>query len=956
MALIHNDIDLEQIKARATNANASMAILDTIRHVLSVSPFIARTAQTVPGFWVDILPILEHPDQPGDLSDRLKRQLDELDDPADFDHLLRGFRRNEIIRIAWRDLCGWADTAETLLDLSTLADVCVQAAHDIHERALIDRFGVPRDDAGGRQGMVILGMGKLGGQELNYSSDIDLIFAFPSEGETDGSKSVANSAFFIRLGQRIIRSLNDVTADGFVFRVDMRLRPHGDEGPLALSFDAIELYYTTVGREWERYALIKARVIAGDRVAGQELMDMLRPFVYRRYLDFGAFAQLREMKLMIQREMTRKGMHDNIKLGPGGIREIEFVGQLFQLLRGGREPALQQRNIITILHELVHLGELPAAVVEDLISGYDFLRRTENRLQMQHDQQTQNLPVAEDDRQRLAMAMGCDSWPDFMLQLDQHRDRIHEHFGDVLRLPEPDKDNKEASRDPLEQLWLDADTASFSEAADVLSATGFHDPEEAWKLLQDWRHRHLPIATPTVVNRLNQLMPALIRAVGSTGSAHVALSRVLDLFSQVLRRSVYLALLIEQPQALHQLVRLCAISPWIAELLSQHPILLDELIDPATLYDPTDKDTLARELDGILERCGSDIERQTDELRRFRQLATLRIAAADVVDALPVMKVSDQLTWVAEVILARVLDICWNQMAQKHGVPTCTVEGKTVEPGFAIIGYGKLGGIELGYGSDLDVVFLHDSTDADAVTNGNKPIENSLFFARLAQKIIHLLSIRTPAGVLYEVDTRLRPDGASGLLVSSMNAFEQYQREHAWLWEYQALCRARFITGNRTIADRFDAIRREIICRERNHDELREGVINMRQKMRNEIKPEPAGLFHLKKGVGGITDIEFLVQYLLLRHAHTHPDVLTFTDNIRQIESLNRAGVLNNDLANGLIESYRTLRDTGHEQILKGETMLVDECRFADERRIVRQAWRQVLGQFPPERSTQTGA
>lgn len=951
MTLINSDVDLIAIVTGARATEAPEQVIETIEHVLSVSPFIARTAQNTPSFWPELLPVLRRTYDDGDMAQRLRDQLQsEPQSEEHIDSILRGFRRNEIIRIAWRDLCGWSDTAETLRDLSDLADVCVQAALDIHEKRLIERFGIPRNAEGQRQQLVVLGMGKLGGRELNYSSDIDLIFTFPTEGETDGRKSVANSEFFIRLGQRIIRSLNDPTVEGFVFRVDMRLRPHGDEGPLALSFDAMELYYTTVGREWERYALIKARVIGGDKKAGALLMEILRPFVYRRYLDFGAFAQLREMKLMIQREMTRKGMRDNIKLGPGGIREIEFVGQLFQLLRGGREPSLQRRNILVVLDELVRLGELPAPVVDDLRLGYDFLRRAENRLQMMYDQQTQNLPEGADDRQRLALAMGCSSWQDFMAQLDGHRRLIHQHFGDVLRLP--DTDDAEKS-DPLDRLWTDPTSMDPTE---VLRATGFKDPGHAWQRLMDWRLKHLSSVSPTVVTRLNQLMPALIRAVGSTGGDCTALQRVLDLFSQVLRRSVYLALLIEQPQALQQLVRLCSVSPWIATLLSQHPILLDELIDPASLYDPSGRNSLQRELDGILSRCGDDFECQTDELRRFRQLATLRVAAADVVNAIPVMKVSDQLTWIAEVTLDAVLRVCWQQLAARHGKPICTLDGKTYEPGFAIIGYGKLGGIELGYGSDLDLVFLHDSSDEGAVTDGVKPIDNSLFFARLAQKVIHLLSIRTPAGILYEVDTRLRPDGVSGLLVSSISAFESYQRDHAWLWETQALCRARYITGNAAISRRFQAIRREVIRRSREDADLRRAVIEMRQKMRNEQPIAPAGLFHLKRDVGGITDIEFLVQYLLLRHAHAQPAILEYTDNIRQLGSLAAHGFIDHELADGLIDTYRLLRDTGHEQVIKGETELVDENRFRDERRFVRQAWHRILGQFPPERSIQAGA
>lgn len=914
--------------------------------VLAVSPFVSSAISRDHDLLADLCDSgdLEKSYASGEMDRRLAEQVAGVDDEQALARLLRRFRRREMVRIAWRDLAGRAQTAETLRDLSDLADCCVEQALRWHEARLLDRHGTPRDAEGVRQGLVVLGMGKLGGHELNYSSDIDLIFTFESEGETDGDRALSNSQFFIRLGQRLIRSLNDVTEDGFVFRVDMRLRPYGDEGPLAMSFDGMELYYATQGREWERYALIKARVIAGDQAAGQRLMDMLRPFVFRRYLDYGAFAQLRDMKQMIEREMARKGMRDNIKLGPGGIREIEFIGQLFQLIRGGREPELQARGILPVLHSLVTLGELPEPVVDDLVAGYDFLRRSENRLQMMHDQQTQTLPVDDDDRTRLALAMGFDQgWDAYMTALDAHRQRIHQHFGDVMRVPDGGDD--ESAQDPLEALWNDR--MDRDEAEQALAAAGFRDPAQALEILATWRAERSNQEGGAARTRLDALMPALLRSVGSSSAPEAALPRVLALVSRVVRRSVYIALLVEQPQALQQLVRLCAASPWIAELLAHHPILLDELIDPHTLYEPPDRRVLTEQLAQVIEKCDGDPEREMDELRRFRQLAVLRVAAADVADALPVMKVSDHLSWIAEVILERVLSLAWAQLRQRHGQPVAIRDGETFQPGFAVVAYGKLGGLELGYGSDLDLVFLHDSEGDEAYTDGEKSIDNSLFFARLAQKVIHLLNTRTQAGILYEVDTRLRPDGASGLLVSSMRAFEEYQRNHAWTWEVQALARARFVAGESRIADRFGAIRREMLCRVREPEALRSEVAQMRDKMRAEDKAPPPGLFHLKKGCGGITDIEFIVQYLLLAHAADHPDLVTFTDNIRQLEALSSAGVLEPERARALIDAYRALRDGGHEQVLRGEKALVPDHRFADHREQVQAVWQAVFSTPP---------
>jgi [glutamine synthetase] adenylyltransferase / [glutamine synthetase]-adenylyl-L-tyrosine phosphorylase len=927
-----------QIESAARESGASDKQLAQLRVLLEVSPFVADNITRQPDLWSFLLTHVDRPDGAQGLADRIEQQL--VDCPIDdLDRQLRHIRRAEMLRIAWRDVAGLASTTETLRDLSFLADQCVQQALTAHERVLLTRHGMPRGDQGDRQQLVILGMGKLGGFELNYSSDIDLIFLFEEEGETDGPKSISNSEFFIKLGQRVIRSLNEVTKDGFVFRVDMRLRPHGDEGALALSFDAAELYYTTLGREWERYALIKARVIAGDQAAGARLLGLLKPFVYRKYLDFGAFAQLRDMKKAIEREMNRRGMHDNIKLGPGGIREIEFIGQLYQLLRGGREPKLQSRSILTTLEVLRGLNELPSAIIDELLAGYDFLRRAENRLQMMHDRQTQTLPLDTLDQARLALAMGYSSWDDFMAALDQHRQRIHRHFGEILQTRRDDN----ADEVPMQQIWLN--NLAPEVAHGLLRAEGFEDPESLFDTLLEWKRDLRPLMSDTVQHRLDVLMPNVLQEVAAHGANAETLRAVLALVDAVLSRSVYLALLIEQPAALKHLVQLCSASPWIAELLRQQPILLDELVDANNLYSQPDVQGLSQEIAGFLARFPDDEERQFDELRRFRQLATLRVAAADVMGILPVMRVSDQLTWIAEVVLDKVLQLAYQQMVVRHGEPRAVDDhGAEYTPGFAIIAYGKLGGIELGYGSDLDVVFLHDSTDTSAMTTGDKPIDNQLFFARLAQKIIHILSIRTPSGVLYEVDTRLRPDGAGGLLVSSLQGFEQYQKQHAWLWETQALCRARFITGQSQIAERFTTIRQDTLCAPRDPATLKDAVLDMRQKMRAEHGQTEGGeTFHLKRGVGGITDIEFMVQYLLLRHAHAHPEIVAHTDNIRQLRALALAGLLDEARSEQLVSAYQRLRNTSHRRTLNKQSLEMPCADFAEERAAVLTAWQQIF-------------
>ncbi|WP_407275823.1 bifunctional [glutamate--ammonia ligase]-adenylyl-L-tyrosine phosphorylase/[glutamate--ammonia-ligase] adenylyltransferase [Halothiobacillus sp. DCM-1] len=921
----------------ATAAGATAEQSTQLLRVVSASPFIAQYLARTHGLWPSLLPLLNTRNAPGDLAARFDAALTGLTDEA-FDARLRQLRQQEMIRIGWRDLCGLAETEETLLDLSELADQAVQHALRHHEQALTARHGSPRNAGGEPVQLVVLGMGKLGGQELNYSSDIDLIFLFEEEGETDGARPLSHSEFFTRLGRRLIRSLDEVTAEGFVFRVDMRLRPHGDEGALALPFDAAEVYYTTIGREWERYALIKARVIAGDFAAGARLLNLLKPFVYRKYLDFGAFAQLRDMKQAIEREMQHKNLADNIKLGPGGIREVEFIGQLFQLLRGGREPALQSRRILDTLDTLAQMGELPAPAVEELRAGYDFLRRAENRLQMQYDQQTQTLPTQPEDQARLARAMNQADWPSFLAELNRHRQQIHRHFSAVLNT---DRSAPSAS-DPFHRLWQSISSEDLP--LEALQTAGLTTPEGTIRQLRDWRktlHRGL---SATVQTRLNTLMPQALREIAQHPHQAETLDAVLALIDAVLSRSVYLALLIEQPQALAHLVKLCAASPWIAKLIRQQPILLDELIDADALYHPPAKEALRQELASILARFADDEERQFDELRRFRQMATLRVAAADVMGVLPVMRVSDQLTWLAEVVLDAVLDFAARPLRARHGDPVCPCDNGNRQPSLAIIGYGKLGGIELGYGSDLDLVFLHDADEAEGQTTGPKPLDNAVYFARLTQKIIHALSARTPAGVLYEVDTRLRPDGAGGLLASHIEAFAQYQQHKAWLWETQALCRARVISGSPALRARFAEIRQAAICQRRDPVVLRDGVLGMRQKMREELDKDTArGLFHLKRGVGGITDIEFIVQFLLLGHAVDAPSLIEHTDNIRQLRALAQGGVIDTGLAERLVSAYQRLRDASHHLTLDEASLAVPPEDFAEERAIVIDAWQQIF-------------
>ncbi|MCU0809102.1 MAG: bifunctional [glutamate--ammonia ligase]-adenylyl-L-tyrosine phosphorylase/[glutamate--ammonia-ligase] adenylyltransferase, partial [Candidatus Contendobacter sp.] len=747
------------------------ALLKQLVRVWACSEFVARACIREPALLADLAADgdLATNYAPGDCTARLDRLLADAADESRLAIALRRFRRREMVRIAWRDLAGLAGLTETLGDLTDLAEAAVGAALDRLHLWQCQRYGVPRDADGQPQRLVVLGMGKLGGRELNFSSDIDLILTYPRQGQTDGARAISNEEFFRRLGQRLSKILAEPTADGFVFRVDLRLRPFGDSGPLAMSFGAFEDYYQNHGRDWERYAMIKARVIAGDREAGERLLAGLRPFVYRRYLDYGAFESLRGMKALIAQEVERKGMRRNIKLGPGGIREIEFIGQAFQLIYGGREPALRERGILPVLDHLAAGGRLPEPAVASLKQAYDFLRRVENRLQAWADQQTHNLPEDELAKLRLAFAMGYAGWGAFTLELARHVEGVTQQFAQVFggaAEPEPD-----AAKADLAALWRGDPGEDI--ALQLLAGHGFEDPALAWNRLRAFRNGFSYRAmSPRGRGRLDALVPRVLEAVAAAPHPAATLERVLNLLEAVARRSVYLALLADHPQVLAQLVKLFAASGWIAQHLVRYPLLLDDLLNPTTLYAPLDRLQLALELDQQLARTpADDPEEVLNALRYFKQANVLRVAAADVSGAMPLMIVSDHLTEIAEVLLRKVLDLAWADLLTKFGQPRCVAEGEERDARFVILAYGKLGGIELNYGSDLDLVFLHDSAGDRQITAGPRQVDNATFFAKLVQRIISLLTTRTGAGDLYEVDTRLRPSGRAGLLVSSFEAF-----------------------------------------------------------------------------------------------------------------------------------------------------------------------------------------
>jgi glutamate-ammonia-ligase adenylyltransferase len=921
---------LAQMRSQSALSEEDAARL-ALPRVWAASEFVARSCLREPALLEDLSRAAEQADAPTDMRKRLQARLAGVADADGLGRALRLFRQREIVRIAWRDLAGWAPLEETLNDLSELADVCVDEAlvrlYDWQCR----QWGVPRDAQGEPQQLIVLGMGKLGGRELNFSSDIDLIFAFPESGMTDGARSKSNEEFFTTLGRKLIAALDAPTADGFVFRVDMRLRPYGNSGPLAMSFGAMETYYQSQGREWERYAMIKARVVGGDRVRGDQLLETLRPFVYRRYLDYGALESLREMKEMIVREVARRGMEGNIKLGRGGIREIEFTGQAFQLIRGGRDPNLRQRSILPVLRYLGDEGLLPAHAADELIQAYGFLRRTENRLQAMADRQTHSLPTDPIEQARLALAMQCADWSDFCKQLDSWRRKVQGQFDQVFVAPQAQGDAVPAKGDELGDVWLaEMDDAH---AQSVLEASGFADPREGWRRLRAFKAGSTSRSlSANGRRRLDHLMPLLLAAAARSQRPDAALAHLLEVVEAIARRTAYLALLVENPMALSQLVQLCAASPWIARYLARHPLLLDELLDPRTLYVPLGKEALQKELALRLRAVAEDdLEQQMEVLRHFKQTNTLRVATADITGAVPLMVVSDYLTYLAETTLDAVLRLAYRQMAARYR----KVEETADVAGIAIIAYGKLGGIELGYGSDLDLVFLHEDTGDTA--------ENQVFFGRVTQRVIHMLSTTTPGGILYEADTRLRPSGKGGLLSITLPAFAEYQRNSAWTWEHQALVRARVVAGDARLARGFDEVRQEILRRPRDRDKLRQEVRDMRSRQLAEKGGKESTWFDLKNDRGGIADIEFLVQYGVLSRAAEHSGLVRYTDNIRLLDELSDTGWISADEARLLADAYRAFRSRLHRLTLQEEPGRVAVAELVDQRALVAELWQRLM-------------
>ena len=850
---------------------------------------------------------------------------------------MRRLRNLVVCHLIDRDLGGRADLDEVLRTISEFADFAVQTHVAALNAEMIAAHGTPiGNESGETQELIVLGMGKLGGWELNVSSDIDLIFVYPENGETrtdsPEQRPLSNHEFFVRLGKKLIGALSEITEDGFTFRVDMALRPNGASGPLAASFGMVEEYLIVQGREWERYAWVKARAMTGRPEDIAALEQIVRPFVYRRYLDFGAIEALRNMHAQIRAEVIRQetrhpGRTNNVKLGRGGIREVEFLAQVFQLIRGGRDASLRDRSTRRTLATLVEKNLLSAEEVAQLLEAYTFLRNLEHRLQYLDDAQTHTLPPNPDDRLTVAKMMGFTDVEAMLEELDAHRAVVASQFDAMFSDKRSGQAQPEAAEAPAHVALSDADSRDVIETG--LAALGFDDaPAAAQRLLATWQSPKLSSLPESSRAKLQALVNAALPQIAALTDARSAtLGRLLDFFEAIARRAAYLALLTEYPHTLGRVIRMMNASDWAAKYLTRHPILLDELLEDRTLNAAPEWPAFALEVQRQLDAADGDTEHQMNVLRDLHHAQLFRLLAQDLEGTLTVERLADHLSALADILVDATIHAVWKTIHNRH----------RETPKFAVVAYGKLGGKELGYASDLDVIFLYDDEDQEAPA----------LYAKLAQRFITWMTSHTPAGILFDIDIALRPDGASGLLVSRLSSFEKYQTGSAWVWEHQALTRARFCAGDAAIGARFEAIREAVLRQPRDENKLREEVRAMRRKM-HEAHPNRSTQFDLKHDAGGMIDIEFIVQYLVLLHSSRYQQLTADIGNIALLKLCGDLGLIDAGLAVQVADAYRMFRKLQHQIRLQGsDRARVDMERVGMQAACVRALWEATLGTGP---------
>ncbi len=879
--------------------------------------------------------------------------LDENYQLADESKVMSGLRHLRMLmmmRWIWQDALALIKLEQLTDELSDFADGCLLFAKSYTYQQLVSKYGQPTFiNAQGKpqvDDMAIMAMGKLGAQELNLSSDIDLIFIHQGRGETDGDKlkgtrSIDNKRFMTRLGQGVIRLLDNNTADGFVFRVDMRLRPWGDGSDLAIHLSALQKYFSNHGRAWERFAWLKARVVGQiESPFYDEIQAMIKPFVFRYYVDYSAFSALREMKSLIQNQVAQREDLDNIKLGAGGIRDIEFIVQAFQLIYGGRQPQLQVKSCLQAMQALYELEYFEPLTYQKLQAAYRFLRRLEHAIQAINDQQTQRLPHDEFWQHNLALTLGFADWSALLVTLNDHREDVNAPFERMVterQMPTQEDSTLEPAN--IAQQIAQLDTVLTEQSRAQLDA--FWQSKMVANLSDEARSR-LDAAYPVVLH-------ALLAHQQQQQLANTALPRLITLLEAICRRSIYLVMLAENPNATVELIPMLSASPWIANELALYPVLLDTFLQQRYRHLP-DKP----ELRDILRQRLLRVERDDEEellsvLRLFKKNQVLAVAASDVLAERPIMKVSDSLTFIAAVVLEAALERGFSELVRRYGYPIGQDGDPVTEAdcGFAIIGYGKLGGLELSYSSDLDLVFLHKIKE-QGMTTGETSVSGMKFAARLAQKLMTYLNTQTRDGRAYEIDMRLRPSGNAGMMVVSCHAFETYQLSKAWSWEHQALVRARAICGDKRVMARFCDIRREVLALPRTLDEVRIEVTSMRIKMQKHLGTsqweQQEGKFHLKQDAGGIVDIEFLAQFAVLAYSHDYPSLTKWSDNVRIFEEMALLGIWSTEICQDLTDAYLRIRAASHQLALSEQSLLVDEALWVETRTLVQGQWQRLMG------------
>lgn len=939
----HSDIQYERLKGKLSEEQ--FALLDSrpeFRFVLALSEFVSNTIYSYPKECCQLIELgaLDDPSFHIEPAPYVKEYVDDKLSDFDLKRRLRVLRRIHYMAIAWRDLCGFADIDEVFEKLSSLAEAVVLRLLEVVRSQLKKVYGEAFDSDGSPLPLLVIGMGKLGGRELNFSSDIDLIFTYPMEGETSGPRVVTFREFFSKIVQRMANFLSDITSDSFCYRIDLRLRPFGDAGAIVNSFDALQVYYETQGRTWERYALVKGRILGqGEDLDcyASELTSMLRPFVYRRYLDYGAIQSLRKLKHLIESEVRRRCLNNNFKLGKGGIREVEFIAQAFSLMRGGRYTELREESLRKSLKNIISLDLIPREICENLDKCYVYLRRLENIIQEISDKQTQSLPDNSKDMARVVAAMNYDSEVHFRADLDEVMQFVHEEFKKVVA----DEEDSEEDYKNFDLWEADSDLEEMCAELEPHMANKENTREMAGDIITlKTSLARMPVG-PVGRETLLELMPKVIYLIAKEQQSAALFKRMSGLIEKIALRTPYIQLLRDKNEVLERFIELLKENHFASELITSHPILLDELFIPQYFTKPPSPDEFLSMLQEQLLRIDrDDLEAVMEELRLFKKIMVFRIALSDKAGKLPLMKISDALTWLAEALIKELIVIAWELNVQKYGEP----EGRSVnDPGIAVIGYGKLGGIELGYKSDLDMVFLKRA--GDGVTNGENGVPETIFYQRLIQRIMHLATTTTVGGILYDLDMRLRPDGDTGVLISDTDSFDLYQKGRAWTWEHQALVRARPIAGSSDIIEKFNQIREEVIRAEKDEQKLKEDVVGMREKMRSHLDRSSDKLYDIKHGVGGMIDIEFISQYLLLKYAPIYPQMKLWSDNVRILEECSNLGIVDKSITDELISAYIDIRQIYHELSLADLPRLIAVSDRIPATYRVEEIWKKIFSE-----------